>query len=160
MVKSQLNKIAGTFREAIQIVITNELWTTSTVAVVIFSVLENTKTIWTQRRDVNHQPDLIDRALIPELPKEFHETLNGDRFLLFDSGVEEDDRLMIFAPVHSSASEDRYNVGRFKVYLEVFFQDLITHVSLNCRTIQCVYVLLPIKLVLLTKAVLRNQKIL
>ena len=50
------------------------------------------------RQDAGRRlPNPADRRDISELPQEYQLTLNGEQFLLFDSGVGDADRLIIFS---------------------------------------------------------------
>ena len=126
--KSRLKEEAETSVVTAQNVIANGLATTSAAAVANLPTVENMeRTVRNQRiKPINHLPNPITRAAMPVLPPEFEQTLNGERFLLFDSGVEDDNRMLIFAKHQAlqllSTSEDWYNDGTFSVCPEVFFQ--------------------------------------
>ena len=80
------------------------------------------------------------REDIPVLPNDFQRTDRGDRFLLFDSGVGDINRIIIFATDNSisllAENSHSFMDGTFKVCPEIFFQVYTIHVLLNNQTFQ------------------------
>ena len=138
-----------TTRETPQNIIANELAKASAAVAANLPRIENLKrTICSQRRD-DHPPTPVLRAAIPLLPLQYQQTLNGERFLLFDSGPGDDGRILIFATDQAvellSTSNDWFCDGTFIVCPEIFFQLYTIHARSNERTIPCVFGLLPNK---------------
>ena len=57
---------------------------------------ESMRSIRNQRHDRNQNPNPVTRAAIPEIPQEFRQTQYGERFLFLDSGVGDENRLILF----------------------------------------------------------------
>ena len=131
--KSSLKTNAENSRQPPQTIIENGLSTISATAAANFPSIEHMKrTIRGQRTEVNQQPNPINRAAIPDIPAEFQHALNEERFLMLDSGVGDENRMLIFATEQTlqllSTSDDWYNDGIFSVWSQVFFQLYTTHV--------------------------------
>jgi hypothetical protein len=94
-------------------------------------------------------PDPVNREAIPILSIENQQTSNGERFLIFDSGVDDLERIFIFGTVQAlqllANSEDWFGDGTFKVCPEVFFQLYTIHAKVGERVLPCIYALLPNK---------------
>jgi hypothetical protein len=108
------------------------------------------RTIRSQRKgDENRPANPINRATVPALPELYQQTLNGEQFLLFDSGVGDANRILIFSTHQAiqlmATSEHWFGDGTFKVCPEIFFQLYTLHVKIDQRIIPCVYALLPNK---------------
>ena len=148
-VKSSIRNQAETSREPPQNIVANELATISAAAAAILPRISHLKrTIRNQRKE--DQPiNPIARAAIPVLPMQYQETLNGERFLLFDSGPGDENRLLIFATDQAIQllvnSDDWFCDGTFSVCPEIFFQLYTIHARSNERTTPCVFGLLPNK---------------
>ena len=108
------------------------------------------RTIRHQRQEAGAQlPIPRYRRDLPALPEEFQETLNGERFLLSDSGHGDDNRLMIFCSqqcLRLLADQNNWFCdGTFKVCPDIFYQVYTVHAEVNGRLLPCVYGLLPNK---------------
>lgn len=101
------------------------------------------------REENEMPPNPLTREEIPELPPVFQNTSAGSRFLLFDSGVGDLNRIFIFASDIGiqllSESEHWYADGTFKVCPEVFFQLYTLHAQRGGSIFPCVFALLPNK---------------
>jgi len=149
-VRNDMKAAAETTLDTPQHVIGNTLATTSHTTIANLPNATNLKrTIRNQRRDNDHPPNPINRADIPVLPIRYQETLNGERFLLFDSGAEDAGRILIFATDQAiqllQTSEDWFCDGTFSVCPEIFFQLYTIHARFNGRIIPCVFGLVPNK---------------
>ena len=148
-IKAAIKDRAGTSQDSTQNIVGNELATASASAIANLPPLENMKrTIRNQRgNDLPLNP--VNRAGIPDLPQEFQVTMNNERFLLFDSGVGDQNRIILFCTDRAldllSRSNDWYADGTFRVCPEIFFQVYTIHARANERTIPCVFSLLPNK---------------
>ena len=49
------------------------------------------------REDFNTPPNPATREEIPELPEQYQLTVNGQQFMIFDSGIRDHERMFIFA---------------------------------------------------------------
>ena len=89
------------------------------------------------------------REDIPVLPNNYQLTNRGDRFLLFDSGVEDVKRLIIFATNDAIDYLQQTCTGLWTVYSkfapEIFFQIYTIHVLINHEIFPCVFALLANK---------------
>jgi len=101
------------------------------------------------REDNDLPPNPLTREDIPQLPLAFQNTLAGERFLIFDSGVGDHDRIFIFASEIGiqllSETEHWYADGTFKVCPEVFYQLYTLHAQSGGSIFPCVFALLPNK---------------
>ena len=82
------------------------------------------------------------RVYIPDLPPTYRTTTNGDPFLVYDSGVGDKERILIFASQNAlqllADSEHWYADGTFKICLEIFFQLYTIHGQCDGRIFLCV----------------------
>ena len=151
LVKNRIKSRWQTTYDTTQSILTVELQEISpTAAVNLPNVEQLRRTIHSQRHGagsvilepVNHQA-------IPLLPMEYQQTSVGQRFLLFDSRVDVNDRIIVFGmdqalQLHSN-SDNWFGDGTFKVCPEVFFQLYTIHAKLAGRVLPCIYALLPNK---------------
>ena len=155
-VKVEMNKVRSNIRESAetshqtpQNIIANELATTSTAVAANLPRIEHLKRTVRGQRGDDHPPNPITKEEIPFLPVRYQQTLNGDRFLLFDSGPGDEDRMLIFATDQAlellSTSDDWYCDGTFSVCPEIFFQLYTVHARYQERTIPCIFGLLKNK---------------
>ena len=74
---------------------------------------------------------------------------NDERFLAYDSGVDDGDRMLIYATQRNidvlRSSDHWFMDGTFKVVPQVFYQLFTVHALQADRVIPCVYALLPNK---------------
>ena len=108
------------------------------------------------RRNILRQRDDHNMPAVPQrwqdisvLPNNYQVTNRGDSFLLFDSGVGDVNRLIIFATndaIRVLATNPHWFMdGNFKVCPEIFFQIYTIHVLINHQVFSCVFALLPSK---------------
>lgn len=94
------------------------------------------------------QPIPADRATL-ELPEEYRTLANGENFVLFDSGVGDSNRIIVFGTERScsiiSQGQHWFADGTFAIAPEIFFQLFTVHVLMNGQIIPCLYCLLPNK---------------
>ena len=79
------------------------------------------------------------RADVPVIQNEFQSTSNGDRFLLYDSGVGDANRIIIFATdecldLHKQ-SDHWFADGTFSVSPAIFFQVYTVHAICNGKVV-------------------------
>lgn len=149
--KSQIKDQAETTRDTPQQVLADALGNASETALVNLPRIEHLRrTIRSQRKDNAVAPVIpIGRAHIPAIPLPYSQTFIGEQFVLYDSGVGDNARMLVFATNQSiqllSNSADWFGDGTFKVCPEIFFQLYTIHAKINQRVIPCVYALLPDK---------------
>ena len=85
-----------------------------------------------------------------EIPEEYARLASGEVFLLHDSGVGDEERILIFGTERTvnllHAADHWYMDGTFKIVPELFFQLYTIHGSTNAGFIvPCLFVLLPNK---------------
>ena len=89
------------------------------------------------------------RANVPVIPNDLQLTNNGNRFLLYDSGVGDANRIIIFATDQCldllRQSDHWFGDGTFAVSPAIFFQVYTIHAICNGKVVPCVYALLPNK---------------
>ena len=92
----------------------------------------------------------INIAAIPAIPQEFQITEIGEQFLLYDSGVGDEERILVFGSPQGlqllSQSDNWYADGTFKVIPEVFYQLYTVHAQCGGRIFPCIFALLPNKM--------------
>ena len=91
----------------------------------------------------------VDRASIPIIPNEFATTERGDRFLFYDSGVGDENRILLFATDQAldllRSSDNWFGDGTFDVSPEIFFQVYTIHAICHGKVVPCMFGLLPNK---------------
>ena len=94
-------------------------------------------------------PEPVNRQASPLLLMEYQQTLVGGRFLLFDSRVDDHDKIFVFGADQGlqllANSDDWFRDETFKVCPEVFFQLYTAHAKLAGMVLPCIYALLPNK---------------
>ena len=78
------------------------------------------RSIRNQRQDRNQHPNPVTRAAIPEIPQEFRQTQYRECFLFFDSGVGNENRLILFGAEHAIEYLREY----FQALLKFIFSSL------------------------------------
>ena len=100
-------------------------------------------------RDRNIPPNPQRRGNIPVLPQRYQVTNTGDQFLLFDSGVDDPERIFVIATQQCmrllATSEHWFMDGTFKLCPEIFYQIYTIHALINNQIFPCVFGLLPSK---------------
>ena len=99
------------------------------VAVGLPSIESMRRSIRNQRQDRNQHQNPITRAAIPETPQESRQTQYGERFLFFDSGVGDKNRLILFGAEHAiqylRESSHWCADGTFKFVQTYFFKFIL-----------------------------------
>ena len=150
-VKSAIKRRAETTNDTTQQILAGELATISPAASAILPVLSNMRrTIRSQRQTNENLPPLPpSRADIPVLPAEFQTTISGQQFLLYDSGVADVNRILIFGSPDAvtllEQSADWFGDGTFKTVPEIFYQLYTVHALVSNNVFPCIYALLPNK---------------
>ena len=97
--------------------------------------------------DVPH--NTVTREDIPVLPEQYQNTVAGEPFLIYDSGVADQERMFIFASEIGlqllRESKHCYADGTFKVCPEIFYQLYTIHGQRNGQIFPVVFYLLPNK---------------
>ena len=132
-VKSSIKRRAETTNDTAQQVLAGEMAGISPAAAANLPQLGNIRrTIRSQRQTNENLPPLpATRAAIPVLPAEFQTTLSGQQFLLYDSGVADNDRIFMFGSPDAvtllNQSTDWFADGTFKTVPEIFYQLYTLH---------------------------------
>ena len=107
------------------------------------------RTIHSQRKDNDLPPTPLRREDIPVLPERYQVTKAGEQFLIFDSGVGDNERILIFATqqgIRSLSNNSHWFMdGTFKLCPEIFYQIYTIHALNNNQVFPCVFALLPNK---------------
>ena len=102
-----------------------------------------------KRRRVQHLPPAPSSRTGFVLPIEYTVTSSGEQFLLFDSGVEDENRILIFGTKRMVEFMTGYKQwfidGTFKVCPDIFYQLFTVHVLVQDNVLPCLYGLLPNK---------------
>ena len=98
LVKNRIKNRSQTTFDTTQRILTDELQGISPTAAVNLSNVEHLRrTIRSQRHGASDvMPEPVNRQAIPLLPMEYQQTLVGERFLLFDSRVDDHDKIFVF----------------------------------------------------------------
>ena len=98
----------------------------STAAVNLPQINNLKRTIHSQRKDDDSPPTPLRREDIPVLPERYQVTKAGEQFLIFDSGVGDNERILIFATQQGirflSNNSHWFMDGTFKLCPEIFYQ--------------------------------------
>ena len=108
------------------------------------------RNIRSQRQNRHRHPNPVVREALPELPPEYQVTSAGERFLIHDSGIGDEKRILIFGSPDAlqllRESPHWFGDGTFKVCPRIFFFQVYTlHGLVQDRIISCIYALLPDK---------------
>ena len=96
-VQAAMKRRAETTEETTQQILASSLINISEgAAAIIPSVGSLRRNIRHARQDRNMPPNPLTKNDIPVLPQQYQETTTGDNFLMFDSGVEDPNRIFIF----------------------------------------------------------------
>ena len=102
-----------------------------------------------QREDINAPNIPQHRRDLPTTPNEYAIKTHGDRFLLHDSGPDDDSSTILFATddaLETLRSPDHwFGDGTFEVSSSIFVQLYTIHVIRNEQIMPCVFALLPNK---------------
>ena len=149
-VKSRIKRKATTTLETPQQILGTELRNISEGAAAslpgISTLRRNIRKV---RENFDTPPNPATREEIPELPEQYQLTVNGEQFMIFDSGIGDHERMFIFASELGlkflAESEHWYADGTFKVSPELFFQLYTIHGQQRGSIFPCVFGLLPNK---------------
>lgn len=149
-VKAGIKRRAETTADPSRQILADELSAISQTAAVNLPSMDNLRrNIRAVRQERNLPPLPLNRAAIPVLPHQYQVTENGDQFLLFDSGVGDAERILLFSSQQGlqflSNSQHWYADGTFKVCPEVFYQVYTVHAQRGGRIFPCSFALLPNK---------------
>ena len=107
------------------------------------------RNIRSQRQNRHRHANPVVREALQELPPEYQVTSAGERFLIHDSGIGDEKRILIFGSPDAlqllRESSHWFGDGTFKVCPRVFFQVYTLHGLVQDRIIPCIYALLPDK---------------
>ena len=149
-VKASIKRRAEAMADPSRQILADELSAISQTAAVNLPSMDNLRRNTRAVRQERNLPPLpLNRAAIPVLPHQYQVTENGDQFLLFDSGVGNAERILLFSSQQGlqflSNSQHWYADGTFKVCPEVFFQAYTVHAQQGRRIFPCSFALLPNK---------------
>ena len=103
------------------------------------------RTIHSQRKDNDLPPTPLRREDIPVLPERYQVTKAGEQFLIFDSGVGDNERILIFATqqgIHFLSNNSHWFMdGTFKLCPEIFYQIYTIRTLNNNQVFPCVFVI-------------------
>ena len=107
------------------------------------------RTIHSQRKDNDLPPAPLCREDIPVLPGRYQVTQAGEQFMIFDRGVGDNERILIFVTqqgIHFLSNNSHWFMdGTFKLCPEIFYQIYTIHALNNNQVFPCVFALLPNK---------------
>ena len=149
-IKTRIKGSAGNTNDTSQQILGAELRNVSEATAVPLPSLNNMRRNIRCQRDDHNMPAVPQRREdIPVLPNNYQVTNREDRFFLFDSGVGDVNRLIIFAThdaIRLLATKSNWFMdGTFKVCPEIFFKIYTIHVLINHQIFPCVFALLPNK---------------
>jgi hypothetical protein len=149
-ITSNLKRRATDTMDTSQQILGAELTNISEGAAVNLPIIDHLRRNIRRTRENRDAPPLpANREAIPDLPNEFRITSNGEPFLIFDSGIGDLNRILIFASPQGlqflSNSQHWYADGTFKVCPELFFQLYTIHAQQEGKIFPCIFSLLPNK---------------
>ena len=149
-VKARVKERAENTNDTSQQILGAELQNINESTSVNLPALNNMRRNIHRQRGQNNMPPIPQRREeIPALLHQYQITNRGDQFLLFDSGVGDIDRMLIFTTndaIHLLATNNHWFMdGTFKLCPEIFFQLYTIHVLINHQTFPCIFTLLPNK---------------
>lgn len=102
-----------------------------------------------KRKRVHHAPPCPISRNGFIIPDNYTVTMSGEQFLLFDSGMDDEDRILIFGTnrmVQLMAQYQHWFIdGTFSVSPDIFYQLFTVHVLVQETVVPCLYGLLPNK---------------
>ena len=131
-VKSRIKRNATTTLETPLQILGTELRNISEgAAASLPGVSTSRRNIRKARENFDTPPNPTTREEIPELPEQYQLTVNGEQFMIFDSGIGDHERMFIFASELGlqclAESEHWYADSTFKVSPDLFFQLYTIH---------------------------------
>ena len=154
-VKAGIRRLAEETEEITQQILGTELRKISDgVAANLPSLETLCKNVHHSRQDRNMPPTPSHRENIPGLPPAYRSKTNEDPFLVYDSGVGDEQWIFVFASQDAlqflADSEHWYADSTFRVCPEIFFQLCTMHGQRDGRIFPCVFSLLSKKTKTLT----------
>jgi len=149
-VRQNITKRAVETEETPQQILGREMQNLSEGASVQMVPIQHLRLQVRRKRQAIHAPQPLPtaRATI-ELPDEYKKLPTGENFLLFDSGVGDINRILIFGTDITSSllaqSPNWFMDGTFAIVPELFFQLYTVHALIGGDVISCLYFLLPNK---------------
>ena len=149
-VRVAMKRRAETTIDAPQRILSDGLTQASAAAAVNLPRLENVRRTMRYREgDPGIPANPQNRANVPVIPNDLEITNNGNRFLLYDSGVGDANRIIIFATDQCldllKQSDHWFDDGTFSVSPAILFQVYTIHAICNGKVVPCVHTLLPNK---------------
>ena len=149
-IKERIKDRAGNTNDTSQQMLGAELRNVSKATAVALTSLNNMRCNIRRQRDDHNMPAVPQRREdIPVRPNNYQIKNRGNRFLLFDSGVGDVNRLIIFATNDAlrlfATNPHWFMNGTFKVCPEIFFQTYTIHALINHQIFPCVFAVLPNK---------------
>ena len=150
-VRATMKRSAETTLDAPNRIISDSLAQASDAVAVNMPSLDNVRrTIRRYRAENTALPaNPQTRAAVPAIPNNLAVTSNGDRFLLYDSGVGDANRILVFATDQALAllrqCDHWFGDGTFSVSPSIFFQVYTIHSICNGKVVPCIFALLPNK---------------
>ncbi len=150
-VRATMKRRAETTLDAPHRIISEGLAHASAAVAVNIPRMENIRRAVRRYRDGNAglPANPRNRAGIPAIPNNLAITTNGDRFLLFDSGAGDANRLIMFGTDQAlnllRQSDHWFGDGTFSVSPAIFYQVYTIHSMCNGKVVPCVFSLLPNK---------------
>ena len=122
----------------------------SETAAVNLPQIKNLKlAIHSQRKDNDLPPTPLRGENNLVLPERYEVSKAGEQFLIFDSGVGGNERILIFVTpqgIHFLSNKNHWFMDeKFKLCPEIFYQVYIIHALNNNQVLTCVFTLLPNK---------------
>ena len=149
-VKAEIKRRAETSNDTSRQILAGELGGVTETTIVNLQPMETLRrNIRAARQERNTPTQPLNREAIPVIPQHYCETEDEQNFLIFDSGVADPDRILIFSSEQQlqflSISDHWFADGTFKVCPKVFFQVYTIHAEQGGKIFPCVFALLPNK---------------
>ena len=150
-VRVQMKRRAETTLDPPHRIISDGLANVSDAVAVNMPDLDNVRRVVRRYRAGNNAlpANPQNRANIPVIPNEFSVNCRGDQFLLYDSGVGDVNRILVFATDDALSllrqSDHWFGDGTFSVSPLVFFQVYTIHSICEEKVVPCLFALLPNK---------------
>ena len=145
-IKASIKRRSEATHDTPQQILEAALQNISETAAVNLPQINNLKrTIHSQRKDNDLPPTPLRREDIPVLPERYQVTKAGEQFLIFDSGVGDNERILIFATQQGirflSNNSHWFMDGTFKLCPEIFYQIYTIRTLNNNQVFPCVFVI-------------------
>ena len=145
-IKASIKRRSQATHDTLQQILGAALQNISETAAVNLPQINNLKrTIQSQQKDNDLPPTPLRREDIPVLPERYQVAKAGEQFLIFDSGVGDNERILIFGIRFLSNDSHWFMDGMFKLCPEIFYQIYTIHALNNNQVFPCVFALLPNK---------------